>query len=168
METIGAEPIVVSFDNSLQDHLHANRLYRSRSFFAKIDKIVAALLLLFGIWAVSSVGVRWWTVIFFPLSVAEWFDLLSISPLQVRIFYKRNPKLQERYTLEFGEAAIHFKTATIDSKLEWSHYNGLLESDRVLLLTYGRGMYTVVPKSAFRDGSQIEQFRTLVKRKVGL
>lgn len=160
------EPIVLNFDTILSDHLHANRFYRRHSFFARVDKVVTVLLLLLGIWAVDSAGIQWWTVVPFPLAVAEWFDLLSIAPIQVWIFFKRNPRFKERYTLEFCDNDIHFKTATIDSKLEWSFYNGLMESDRVFLLTYGRGMYAVIPKSAFRDSLQMDQFRALVKGKV--
>jgi hypothetical protein len=93
--------------------------------------------------------------------------VLSPRPLQIRIAFKRIPKFRERYLLIFNEEGIHFKTSTIDTKLAWRHYNRLIEDDRLFLLVYARGMYTVIPKSAFPDRGEIEQFRELVGKKLG-
>jgi hypothetical protein len=158
--------ITLEFENRLEDHLHADRLHYSRGILARIDKIVAVLLALVGVALVLRAGSRWWSYVPFPLAVAEWFDLFSIRPLQIRVAFKANPKFRERYALRFGEEGIHFKTATIDSTLKWDHYHALLESDRVFVLVYGKRMYTVVPKSAFPDPSRVDEFRELVKRKL--
>jgi hypothetical protein len=158
--------ITLEFENRLEDHLHADRHYYSHGALAKVDKVVAVLLVLAGVALVVMAGSRWWAYVPFPLAVAEWFDLFSIRPLQIRVAFKANPKFRERYTLRFSEEGIHFKTATIDSTLKWDHYNACLESDRIFLLIYGKRMYTVVPKSAFPDSARIEGFRELVKDKV--
>ena len=161
------EEFALQFDNRLSDHLHAERLFRSHSFFAKIDKIVATGLVAFGIWAVISVGIRWWTILPFALAIVEWFDLLSIGPLQIWIAFRTNPKFKEKYSLTFSDERIHFKTNTVDSKLEWTHYKSFYESSRIILLVYGTRMYSVIPKSAFRDEQEIGLFRNLLQKKVG-
>ena len=157
---------ILEFKNRLEDHLHAGRLCHSRSVLARVDKIVAVLLAAAGVTLVVMEPSRGWAYLAFPLAVAEWFDLFSIRPLQIRVAFKANPKFQEAYTLRFSEEAIHFKTATIDSPLKWDHYRSCLESDRVFLLVYGRRMYTVLPKSAFTSPSWIDEFRKLLRKKL--
>lgn len=103
--------------------------------------------------------------VLFPVAaILEWFDLLSISPLQVYVGFKSNPKFREKYSLEFCDEGIAFKTASIDSKLKWSHYNKTLESKRFFLLVYGRNMYMTIPKSAFASGDDIGKFRLLIEK----
>lgn len=156
--------ITVRFMNTLSDHIHAIRLYESRQAVAKINKIVAVLLAGFGVWAVYNVGVVWWTVIWFILTPLEWFDLLSIRPLQVLVMFRANPKYREPYCIEFDDAGIHFTTPTIDSHIEWTHYNRAVESDRVFILIYGKPMYTMIPKSAFGSPDEVGEFRELLRR----
>jgi hypothetical protein len=159
--------IVLEYDNHLSDHLKADRLYYSTTALAKVDKVVSVVLALTGVGMITLVGFRWWFLLFFLLAFCEWFNVLSPRPLQIRIAFKRIPKFRERYLLIFNEEGIHFKTSTIDTKLAWRHYNRLIEDDRLFLLVYARGMYTVIPKSAFPDRGEIEQFRELVGKKLG-
>jgi hypothetical protein len=147
-------PVVLEFDNRLTDHLAAERLYHRSTFWFKADKMVAILLFIFGVFAVSVAGIRWWTVVWFPLAVIEWFNLLSFRPLQIRFFFKRNPKFLEKYHLTFSDSGIDFKTRSLESKLAWTHYTHVLEDDRVILLIYGTRMYTVIPTRAFADAKQ--------------
>jgi hypothetical protein len=132
------DPVVLEFNNRLVEHLAADRLYYRSTFWWKADKVVAVLLLVFGIFVVSVVGVRWWAVVWFPLAIVEWFNLLSVRPLQIRFFFNRNPKFLEKYHLTFSDAGIDFTTKSIESKIAWTHYTRVLENDLVILLIYGR------------------------------
>jgi len=159
-------PIVLEFDNRVADHLAAERLYYRSTFWWKADKVVAGLLLACGVFLVSTAGVVWWTAIFFPLAIVEWFNLLSPRPLQVRYFFNRNPKFLETYHLAFSDEGIHFKTESLDSNVAWTYYTRVLENDTVVLLIYGTRMYTVIPTRAFSDSSQRAEFMALVRRHV--
>lgn len=161
------EPIVLEFDNRLAEHLAAERVFYRSTRSWKMDKVVAVLLLGMGIYGVLVVGPRWWTLGMFPLAVLEWFNLLSIRPLQIRYFFKRNPKLHERYRLGFTDAGIDFKTASLESKVAWTHYARFLESRELVLLIYGTRMYTVIPKRAFAAQEQYERFMALIRANVG-
>ncbi|NOT31346.1 MAG: YcxB family protein [Planctomycetes bacterium] len=161
------EAIVLEFVPSLSDHLHADRLEYAQGALSKVDKFVAVLLASTGVALLTTAGPRWWCFLPFPLAVLEWFDLLSIRPLQIRVFFLRNPKFRERYRLELSEDGIHFRTSTVDAHLAWSHYVQILESERVFLLGYGKRMYTVLPKRAFKDAAEIGRFRDLAQRKIG-
>jgi len=130
--------ISVSFINELKDHVEAQRVLYSKGALAKLDKVVALLLFGFGICCVILVGLRWWTIIWFPLAVAEWFDLLSLTRWRTKIEFQRNPKFREEYHLTFSPENIHFKTATIDSTLLWTNYERFIESADLFLLMYGK------------------------------
>ena len=159
-------PVVLEFDNRLAEHLAAERLYYRSTFWFKVDKVVAIHLLIFGVFAVVVAGIRWWTVVWFPLAILEWFNLLSFRPLLIRFFFKRNPKFLEKYHLTFSDSGIDFKTKSLESKLAWTHYTHVLEGERVTLLIYGPQMYTVIPSRAFLDGEQHDRFRLLVRKYV--
>lgn len=162
------DDIVIEYNPTLKDHLHAHRVHYRHGVFWKIDKAVALLLAACGVVLVSVGGPVWWYFILFPLALAEWFNGLDFRALQIRWMFKHHPQLRERYALTFSEQGLHFRTSTVDSRLAWSYYRRLLESDRVFLLVYGKGMYSTIPKSAFKDADEIGRFRRLVTEKLSV
>ena len=161
-------PLRVTFDNVLADHLAAERLYYRSTVFWKLDKVVGALLIGLGVCFIYFVGLVWWAAIWIPLGVLETFNLLSLRPIQVRLWFKHNPKFRETYNLSIDEPGISFRTATIDSQLKWDNYSRLLENESLYLLIYGSRMYTVIPKRAFHSASELDTFRSLVSSKIGV
>ena len=160
------EPISINFVNELKDHIEAQRVLYSKRVLAKLDKVVAVLLFGFGVYCVVSVGLRWWTIIWFPLAVAEWFDLLSLSRLRTKIEFRRNPKFRDEYHLTFSRENIHFKTASIDSTLQWTLYERVIESPDLFLLVYGKGLYTLIPKRCFDSEEGVNAFRALLNQTI--
>jgi len=80
--------------------------------------------------------------------------------------FKRNPKFGETNNIDFSDEGIHFKTSSIDSKLKWDIYDGLLEDEELFVLPYGGQMYTVIPKRCFTEPEMTVTFRNLVRSKV--
>lgn len=160
--------VEIKFDHRIEEHLHARRLYYARrSKFAIVDRIVALVLLAVGIAGVIFVGVRWWTVIWLVLGPLEWFNLLTLEPLVVRFYFKRSPRFRGTTTLKFGEEAIRYQTASIDSTLGWDLFSGLLEDENVFLLLYAAPrQYAIVPKRAFSSSAEQTRFRDLATRKI--
>src|SRR5215475_2870568 len=160
--------ITVEFDHRLDEHQGARRLYyQKKSWFARVDKVVAILLAVFGLILMSVVGPRWWSIIWLVLAPLEWFNLLSIEPLTVRYMFKRSAKFQERTTLSFSEERIHYKTPLIDSTLDWNLFSGLIEDDALFLLLYrAPRSYAIIPKRAFATEEETAEFRRLVYRRV--
>lgn len=162
-----SDPIFVEFENTLSDHLAAERLFYKSTFWAKGDKVVAVLLVIGGLLLlVFSVQLWWLSIAFFFIAAAEWFHMLSPSALRTRFFFKRNPKFLEKYNLSFSDSGIHFKTASIDSDIAWTHYSRWIEDDYVFLMIYGSRMYSVIPKRAFSDPEVIAAFRSLISRHI--
>ncbi len=160
--------ITIEFDHRLDEHQRARRLhYKTKSWLARADKVVAISLVVFGVVLVWLVGPRWWSLVWFVLAPLEWFDLLSIEPLVVRYVFKRSARFQERTTLSFSEECIHYKTPSIDSTLDWSLFTGLIEDDELFLLPYkAPRTYAVIPKRSFASEEAKAEFRELVRRKV--
>src|SRR5436190_1408155 len=158
--------LTINFMNELDDHLQAQRIFYKESFWSKADKVVAVLLFGLGVFSVWGAGLRWWTVIWFPLAVLEWFNVLTLDRLRARIWFRRNPKYREEYCLTFSRESIHFKTASIDSTLQWTNYERAIESSRLFLLMYGKGLYTLVPKRCFHSDDELNAFRALLKEKL--
>src|SRR5262249_30077136 len=144
--TMNALPIQLTYKNNLSEQLSAERLYYKSTILSKIDKFVAIALVAFGIFMVSLVGLRWWALIWFPLALGEWFNLLSPRPLQIIYWFRNNPKFRETYHLAFDRGGLHFRTDTIESRLKWDYFTRLLENRQLCLLVYGRRMYSVIPK----------------------
>ncbi len=158
------DAVSLRYVNELDDHLYAQKRLYGLGKLAKIDKVVAVFLALFGVALIVTAGIHWWTMVWFPLAVVEWFNLLSISGLRTRYYFRNDPKYREEYRLTFSDTDIHFQTASIDSHIQWTHYNHAIETARVYLLCYGKAAYTVIPKSAFLSAEQENRFRQLLQR----
>jgi hypothetical protein len=154
--------VQISFDKCVAEHIAADRLYYQSTTFANVDKVVSAALVLAGCLLVYAFGVTWWTLAPFLLAVLEWFNLLSPRPLVRRYWFKQNPKFLETYHLTLHDAGIHFLTDSIDAQIKWDHYSNVIENDRMYLLIYGKGMYTIIPKRAFANVDDVTRFHALI------
>lgn len=161
-----ATSISISFINELKDHIEAQRVLYSKGSFAKLDKVVAVLLFGFGVYFVAIAGVRWWTIIWFPLAAAEWFDLVTFSRWRTKIEFQRNPKFREEYHLTFSHENIRFKTASVDSTLQWTLYERVIETPTLFLLIYGKKLYTLIPKRSFNSNEVMDMFRALLNETI--
>src|SRR5215813_984329 len=115
-----SDAISLNFDNVVGDHLAAERLYYKSTVVAKVDKVVAAILALVGVFSTWAAGTFWWTLIFLPLAILEWLNLLSIRPFVIRRWFKHNPKFTETYHLVLDRSGIQFRTKSIDSWITWN------------------------------------------------
>ena len=155
--------VTLDFKPDADDHIAAARLYDRSSGWALGDRVVAIVLLLVGAGSTIAVGPRWWTLIWFALGALEWFHVLNVIPFATKFWFARDPKYRADYHLEFDDAGIRFRTASIDSTIAWTHYTRTLEDPRVWLLVYGSRLYTVLPKRAFTPESE-DEFRALLAR----
>jgi hypothetical protein len=95
----------------------------------------------------------------FPFIIG--FLLLFVAPRQR---FRSDPKFVDEYFLQFSDDGIQFKTAQIDSLLQWSLYNKVLENERFYILIYGKNMISVIPKRAFADAKQEAAFSEMLGR----
>jgi hypothetical protein len=81
--------------------------------------------------------------------------------------YQLNPKFREPYKLDFSEGGIRFRSKGAYSRIEWGFYSKAWENEEFYLLFYGKDMFSVIPKRAFRDRLQEETFRAMLTGKLG-
>lgn len=160
-----SDPIALAIDHRVDEHVRAEALYfERRSPFAKTDRFAAGLFVIVGVVKIVVDGPLGWGLLCLlvaPLLLLRRF--FSVGGLVTRWRFARTAKLHETNHIVFSDAGIHFTTSSIDSKLQWSLYDGLIEDEALLLLTYGGAMYTVLPKRCFPDARAIAALRAMVE-----
>ncbi len=82
------------------------------------------------------------------LCVSGIFALMLVAAFAIipRISFRSQPKFRDDYSLRFSPQGIHFRTAHIDSDLQWGMYTSALVDAYSFILYYGSQQFTVIPK----------------------
>jgi hypothetical protein len=158
--------MTIRYCPALGDQIRASLVHYRGSAWRKCDRIAGTIAGVAGLTLLAVGGWHWWLAVLFPMALADWTDVLHLHTLQAWVAFKRNPKFRDEYTLTFADDGLRFTTVTIDSKLAWSHYDNVIEDAKIFLLRYGKSLYTVVPKRAFKDQAEQARFRTLLQSKI--
>jgi len=96
------------------------------------------------------------------------FALLLIAAFTVlpRWWFRREPKYRDEYSLSFSPEGIHFRTAHIDSQLQWSLYTRALVDEHSFILYYGSRQFTIIPRREFANAEQQRAFANLLTQHV--
>ena len=98
---------------------------------------------------------------------AVFLVLLGLAHFVIPVVaFRHQPKLHEEYLLRFAPEGIHFKTASIDSRIEWKLYRELVSDEHTHLLLYGKNGFTAVPRRVFPSPEQDQGFVELVRARV--
>jgi hypothetical protein len=65
--------------------------------------------------------------------------------------FRSEAKFRDDYSLTFSQEGIHFRTAHIDSQLQWDLYSRALIDRHSYVLYYGSRQFTVIPKRVFQS-----------------
>jgi hypothetical protein len=157
--------ISLRFKYTEEEYAAAMRLYLMRSPGLAIRFAVCSLYAVACFFLLSWLGVGMEIIpvfavaAFLPFILA--FLLLFVVPHQR---FRSDPKFQDEYLLQFSDGGIHFKTPQIDSLLQWSIYNRVLENERFFILVYGKNTISVIPKRAFSSANQVADFKEMLRR----
>lgn len=111
--------------------------------------------------AVRLARIRNHSAMRFALMLAAAFAIIP------RISFRGQPKFRADYSLRFSPQGIHFRTAHIDSDLQWGMYtSALVDASYSFILYYGSQQFTVIPKRVFQDGSQRQTCERLLVQNV--
>lgn len=158
--------IGVSFRYTQSDYLRATRANfgsRRRLWFdIAVVVIVAAL----GLYLLASQDERWVGNIFLGLSAIFVLVLVAGFTIIPSLIFRRTPKFHDEYSLVFSPGGIHFRTAHIDSQLQWGMYSRALVDAHSYLLYYGPRSFTIIPKRVFQDAEQRETFEQLLTQHI--
>ena len=158
--------IHLSFCYSELDYVRAMRLHYASRLRLKLDAAVAVATALLGIYLWQSPDSRVWGGALVCLSVLFVMVLVAAFGVMPRLVFRREPKFRGEYSLTFSPDGIDFRTAHINSQLQWSLYNRALVDPHSFVLYHGTHSFTVIPKRVFETSEQLAAFEHLVSEKI--
>lgn len=152
------------FVNSQADYIEASRAYSYGSMRARIDLIleIAVFIVCIILWGI--LGFSWfWVLLIGGCIAAVIIRMLGYFVLP-KIRYRNEPKYKDEYLLEFDNEGIRFKTKSLESKLEWSLYNKVIETENLYILVYGRYNFSIIPKQSLLTEIDKIEFKILIDK----
>jgi hypothetical protein len=152
----------LSFRYLESDYARALRAHYASRLRLRLDIIVAIVLAGAGAYLWRSPNLHWLGV--GCVLVAVLFSLMLVAAFTVipRFAFRREPKFRDDYALTFSQEGIHFRTAHIDSQLQWSMYSRALVDAHSYVLYYGSRQFTVIPKRVFQSAEDQQAFDRLL------
>lgn len=159
-----SESITIKFRHSVEEYSKAVRLHHAARTNLSLDLVAFALLVGFGIWMLAEGKRPWVGYVSFGVAASWAAAMAFVFLVAPRLAFRSNPKFAEEYELTFSPEGIHFRTPSIDSKLQWSHYSKALVNGDFFLLYYGEHFFTTLPKRVFATSEALQAFESLLAR----
>jgi hypothetical protein len=160
------ETVNLSFRYSETDYVRALRAHYASRLRVRFDIVAAVVLALLGAYSWRSPDHHWFSVFCVVAAAALVLILLAAFVVIPPLAFRREPKFRDDYSLTFSQEGIHFRTAHIDSQLEWSLYSRALVDPHSYVLYYGSRQFTVIPKRVFQSAEQQQSFEQLLTQHV--
>jgi hypothetical protein len=154
----------LSFRYSENDFVRAMRLHYATRLRPKADGAVAVICAVVGFFLWHSSSARWLAVFCIAASCLLIMILVAAFGVIPSLVFRREPKFRDDYSLAFSADGIHFRTAHIDSRLEWSMYSRALVDSHSYVLYYGKNSFTVITKRVFQNPEQLRVFEELLAK----
>jgi hypothetical protein len=156
----------LSFRYLESDYVRAMRAHYASRLRLRLDIVVIVATVAFGAYLWRSPNSRLYGIV--VVGVAVVFALMLVAAFAVipSVVFRREPKFRDDYSLAFSPEGIHFRTAHIDSQLQWSMYSQALVDAHSFVLYYGSRSFTVIPKRVFPTAEQREAFEKLLAQNV--
>ena len=148
------------------DFVRAFRAHCRTRLRLPLDVAVVLLGIGVGIYLWRSPNQHWLGVGCVVLSVLFALMLIAAFTVIPLFIFRREPKFRDEYSLTFSPEGIHFRTASIDSQLQWSLYTRALTDSYSYVLYYGSTQFTVIPKRIFSNADQQQDFDRLLSQHV--
>jgi hypothetical protein len=156
----------LSFRYLERDYARALRAHYATQLHPRRDILVAAVVAIIGIYFWRSEGSHWLGGVCVAVSVAFVLIVLAAFTIVPRLVFRSEPKFRDDYSLTFSAEGIHFRTAHIDSNLQWSMYSRALVDTYSYMLYYGSRRFTLIPKRVFPDDEQQRAFEELLRQHI--
>lgn len=160
------ETVNLSFRYTEQDYLRAARAHLRMRVRLPLDIFVVFGLAGFGAYQWRSPETHWYGVA--AVMVSALLGLLLFAGFMIipTWTFRREPKFGDDYSLAFSRDGIHFKTAHIDSHLQWAMYASALVDAHSYVLYYGTRQFTVIPMRVFQSVEQRGSFEKLLTQNI--
>ncbi|HKI27327.1 MAG TPA: YcxB family protein [Candidatus Sulfotelmatobacter sp.] len=157
-----SETVHLSFRYSKSDIVCAMRSHYASRMRPRLDLVMAAGLAAVGTYLWRFQSSHWWGVFAVGASAAFLLLLLAAFVIFPSLAFRLEPKYRDDYSLIFSPEGIRFRTAHIDSQLQWTLYSRALVDADSYILYYGSRMFTVIPKRVFQNSEQQSAFEQMI------
>ena len=144
------------------DYVRALRAHYASHLRLRLDIVLAFVLAGISAYLWRSPSLHWLGLACVVVSVAFALMLVGAFIVIPPLAFRREPKFRDDYSLTFSPESIHFRTAHIDSQLQWSMYSRALIDAHSYVLYYGARQFTVIPQRVFQSVEQREAFERLL------
>jgi YcxB-like protein len=160
------ETVNLSFRYTEQDYVRAVRAHLRRRLRLPIDIFIVLALGGLGAFQWRFPETHWYGLAAVTAAVLFGFLLIAGFTVIPSLMFRREPKFHDDYSLTFSSNGIHFKTAYIDSYLQWSIYTRVLVDAYSYLLFYGSHRFTVIPIRSFQNAEERASFERILSRNI--
>jgi hypothetical protein len=158
--------VSLSFRYLERDYVRALRAHYASRLRLPLDIAVVVVLTGIGAYLWRSADLHWLGLACVVLAGAFAAMLIAAFTVIPSFVFRREPKFRDEYALTFSQDGIHFRTAHIDSQLQWSMYSRALVDAHSYVLYYGARQFTVIPKRVLQTSEDQETFEQLLTEHV--
>ena len=158
--------IKLSFRYAEGDYVRALRAHYASHLRLRLDIVVTVVGVGIGVYLWRSPGMHWLGLTCIVVGVAFALMLVAAFTVIPQLAFRREPKFRDDYSLTFSPEGIQFRTAQIDSQLQWSIYSRALIDSHSYILYYGSRQFSVIPKRVFQSVEQQEAFEQLLTQHI--
>jgi len=161
-----SETINLSFRYLESDYVRALRAHYASRLRLRFDIVAIIVAALLGAYFWRLPDYRWLGAICVAASAVLAIILFAAFVVIPPLVFRSEAKFRDDYSLTFSEDGIHFRTAHIDSQLQWDLYSRAVIDRHSHVLYYGSRQFTVIPKRVFQSGEQQQIFEQLLTQHV--
>ncbi len=158
--------INLSFRYMKIDYVRALRSHYASRLRLRLDIVFTVILVGIGAYLWRSPTLHWLGLSCLVVAIAFALMLIAVFALIPRLAFRREPKFRDDYSLTFSPDGIHFRTAHVDSHLQWSMYQRAMIDSHSYILYYGTFQFTVIPKRVFLSVEQQQEFEKLLAQHI--
>jgi len=158
--------IHLSFHYLESDYVRALRAHFASILHPRLDLAIAVVSAGLGVYLWQSPATHGLGAV--CVIVAVVFILMLVAAFWVipPLAFRREPKFRDEYSLTFSSDGIHFRTAHIDSQLQWAIYSRALVTAHSYVLYHGSRQFSVIPRRVFQSSEQQQAFEQLLTQHI--
>jgi len=130
-----------------------------RVLFILINVFAILSAVLFYIHKIQALSFLIFSLLWFLL----WITIRRILPYSI---YNRSDTFKDHFTLQIADDGILLDTQRGRQVWQWSRFSGFKETMSFFLLYFNGRSFFMVPKDAFKDITEIQAARELLKQKI--
>jgi hypothetical protein len=143
--------------NALRYHFISRPEIKVLLIVVNLFTILSAIL--FYMHKIQSLSFLLFSLLWFILLITFWTWL----PLSI---YKRSRTFQDSFSMDFNEREVVLQTQRGSHAWAWSDFSTFLETPYFFHLYFNSRSFFLVPKDAFTDLEELQQARSLLRRKL--